>query len=375
MTYSSEVLADSPSSSYRLGETSGTVASDSSGNGRNGAYIGTFTLGATGLLTGDSDTALSLAGSGGATVTYDSAWLSSLTFSAEAWFKPTSVSGTQTVFSRYAAAGFSGSRWTIRLDNSDLTLYTFNGTSYNNITIATGLTTGVRHHVVFTFDGSSAAYVVYLDGSLAISGVSPMNSVNSDLFIGHSHATEYFNGIIDEVAYYPTVLSSTRVAAHYTAGTTISNPSGTISATLPKPTASLSGTYAAPTGPTGNLAAVLPFPTVDFTGTYLPHPTGSFAVTLPKPTVSIAGAYTAPPHPTGSFAAVLPKPTVALSGTYAGPVLTDLSNAFDGLDLVGTATATITRPPAPVPPSLVPAEKYDKAVPYPVPVMVNGRPT
>jgi hypothetical protein len=55
--------------------------------------------------------------------------------------------------------------------------------------------------------------------------------------------------------------------------------------------------------------------------------------------------------------------------------VTDTSNAFDGLDLVGVATVTTVRPAAAPPASLVPAARYDKAVPYPVPVMVNGRPT
>jgi hypothetical protein len=55
--------------------------------------------------------------------------------------------------------------------------------------------------------------------------------------------------------------------------------------------------------------------------------------------------------------------------------VTDTSNAFDGLDLVGAATVTSVSPAAAPPASLVPAARYDKAVPYPVPVMVNGRPT
>ncbi len=59
--YLSAVLTDLPSGYWRLGEGSGVVAVDSSGNGRNGTYSATgVTLGQTGLLTGDTDTAAAL---------------------------------------------------------------------------------------------------------------------------------------------------------------------------------------------------------------------------------------------------------------------------------------------------------------------------
>jgi hypothetical protein len=48
--YSSAVLADSPFAYWRLDETSGSVAVDASGNGRNGAYVGTPALDQSGPL-------------------------------------------------------------------------------------------------------------------------------------------------------------------------------------------------------------------------------------------------------------------------------------------------------------------------------------
>src|SRR4051812_1334419 len=55
--YSSAVLALSPIAYYRLGESSGTTAADSSGNGLNGTYNGGVTLGQPGGIFGDPDTA------------------------------------------------------------------------------------------------------------------------------------------------------------------------------------------------------------------------------------------------------------------------------------------------------------------------------
>jgi hypothetical protein len=44
MYFSTEVLADSPALYARLGDTFGTTAADSSGNGNDGTYTGGFTL-------------------------------------------------------------------------------------------------------------------------------------------------------------------------------------------------------------------------------------------------------------------------------------------------------------------------------------------
>ena len=103
--------------------------------------------------------------------------------------------------------------------------------------------------------------------------------------------------------------------------------------------------------------------------------TGTLTAVLPKLTASLSGTYTGatPTDPTGTLTAVLPKLKAALSGTYTGPIPTDTSNALDGLDLLLTATVIF---PVPIPPApLGAAVHYDKAIPYPAPVMVDGRPT
>src|SRR5262245_41595578 len=59
--YQSEVLADGPNLYLRLGESSGVVAADSSGNGLDASIVGP-TLGTAGTLTGDSNTAFTFDG-------------------------------------------------------------------------------------------------------------------------------------------------------------------------------------------------------------------------------------------------------------------------------------------------------------------------
>jgi len=60
--YSDAVLADMPVRYYRLGDSSGTTAVDSSGNSQDGTYTGGVTLGASGAIQGDADTAATFDG-------------------------------------------------------------------------------------------------------------------------------------------------------------------------------------------------------------------------------------------------------------------------------------------------------------------------
>src|SRR5207247_1815173 len=84
--YSSTVLADQPAGYWRLGEASGTAASDSSGNGNGGAIGGGVTLGAAGALTADTNTAMQFDGTSGAVEVPSSTSLSpTVAVTMEAW--------------------------------------------------------------------------------------------------------------------------------------------------------------------------------------------------------------------------------------------------------------------------------------------------
>lgn len=60
-TYSTVVLADAPLIYWRFGDTAGAIAHDSSGNNHDGAVANAPTFGATGLVSGNSDTAIAFA--------------------------------------------------------------------------------------------------------------------------------------------------------------------------------------------------------------------------------------------------------------------------------------------------------------------------
>jgi hypothetical protein len=219
--YAAVVLADSPLAYYRLNEaTSATTVADSSGNSRTANVTGTLTS-ATGLLTGDTDTALSSAATAVAIAPY-AAWQSVSSFTAECWVKPSALGGARTFVARFdgwvPTSSFSPSSFSLRASSGGnleaCIFYSGNNQALNN---GSSLSTGVRYHLAMTYDGTTAR--VYLNGvqdfTISASG---MNAGTLGLSIARAQGAEAFEGVIDEVAYYGTALSAGRILAHYNAG-------------------------------------------------------------------------------------------------------------------------------------------------------------
>ena len=229
MTYSSAVLSDSPLAYYRLGEASGTTMVDSSGNARDGTYVNSPALGATGLLTNDTDTAAGFGNVGAnspyAYVVDDDAYDGLSTFSVEAFIRPSSVSGTPMIASR----DDSGSRsWQFRLNAGKLEFVKIANGTVTASSSAT-LSIGTIYHVAATYAGSTVRRYINgaQDGTVSTSG--DLGTVNCWLRIGSRRTTtttDYFSGTIDEVAVYGTTLPAGRIAAHYAANTFLSGAWG-----------------------------------------------------------------------------------------------------------------------------------------------------
>lgn len=237
MTYASEVLADSPLLYWRLGDASGTTATDSSGNGRHGTYAGSPTLGTTGLLSSDSDTAVTFDGVDDSVTYADTTNLTN--FSIEAWIK-TTATGERVIASRYNSAS-AEQMFMLELDSlGRASIIIRTGTGASAISGSAALNDGLRHHIVATFNNATDAVVLYVDGVSAATGSRTGNLVTFDtpFVVGAwGGGTVRFSGVIDEVAHYSTVLSSTRVAAHYAAGTAVASANEiTLSAQVPQVT-------------------------------------------------------------------------------------------------------------------------------------------
>jgi RHS repeat-associated protein len=216
-SYATTVGADNPAGYWRLGEPAGSgMAADASPNGINGLYQGGVTPGQPGPLTGDPDTSTAFNGSSGYVGLGTPAALRPDQLTLEAWFK-TSVAANMTILrSRWYgySLGTNASGQVVGSVCGSSTCFTAGS--------LTSLADGRWHHVVLT-KSNTWGVNLYVDGSSASTVPSPgttyYGTTPGGIAIGRDGDFDgsYFNGSIDEVAIYPTVLSLQRITAHYQA--------------------------------------------------------------------------------------------------------------------------------------------------------------
>ena len=217
-SYSQSVLTDGPSAYWRLGETTGTTASDQK-TSNPGTYVNAPTLGVPSLLNSDvQNRALALDGTNDH-VRVNAAPALNLTsaITLEAWIKPAAVPavGFESVLTKQEA-------YTLQFNNGRLE-FTIVGPNYARMRLQApsgAVVAGQRYHVVGTFDGGTQR--LYINGALvgtaAFSGVATIADW-SNLYIGSwDGASEFFNGTVDEAAVYARTLTAAQVKSHYDAG-------------------------------------------------------------------------------------------------------------------------------------------------------------
>lgn len=228
--YQTAVLADSPSFYWRLAQTSGTTVSDTSTNLRPATLSGsTYAWGATGALASETrDTALSLTS---AWATANTPVAGPTTFSLEAWIKTSSGTG-----GRIIGWGDKGGSTASTSTLVDRQLYLApTGKAYFGIggtkTVIPSLAPlndNTWHHVVGTYTTGLNGMKLYVDGALqgratatTISTLAGYWRAGGETMTGWTgNPDTYYDGLLDEVAVYPTALTATRVSAHYSAGIT-----------------------------------------------------------------------------------------------------------------------------------------------------------
>jgi len=217
VSYAETVLADSPATYWRLGESSGSTSSDSSGASHDGTYATGVMLSVTGALTGDGNTAVALDGIAGSI--QDTSGAGAPTGSAdrslEIWFKTTTTT-SQPIFS-YGAGSLS--QFSVNLSGSHVLVN--DGAETLDFTAGGSLADGAWHHLVVTYD-STTGVMVYLDGSAVGTAQATSGSLatvlDSSGFEVGTDGTGFFNGSLDEAAIYGSALTSGEVAKHYHAG-------------------------------------------------------------------------------------------------------------------------------------------------------------
>lgn len=222
--YPREVLADSPAGYWRLGEASGTQAFDASGNGRHGTRTADVTVGAQGLLEGDTDTAYAFDGTATANddVTLPAFALGD-NWSWEIWIHPDSLP-------LVTSTGVLGRpnnpriQWSDFSGNPRLMLFASRTPAGTGVSATSpDLDIDETYHVVAVAKDATTTdcrLELWINGDLAASA-EPASAINlttgSNLYINRRDSTRAFSGSMDEAAVYAHALTEERIAAHYAA--------------------------------------------------------------------------------------------------------------------------------------------------------------
>ena len=237
LSYEQLVLDSEPAVYLPLDDATGKanleIARDLSGNDRNGAYRGSVPDPTGSLLPAIPD-ASGAASFGGAANTdrvdlYDAAWMDTADITVECWAAPTDYSDFYDAVTRWTGTGASGSSFILGVNGSSgVFRWLVRVGSTNYVCEHAGLTGGVTHHFVGTYNSATGDAILYIDGV----AVDTVNTGGGSLVTGTQRITVgarvnegtgagayWFLGDIDEVAIYTTVLDPQTIAAHHTAGT------------------------------------------------------------------------------------------------------------------------------------------------------------
>ncbi len=215
----SQAVSSTPGivSYWRLGEAAGSTACDSVGSNPGGYQPGT-TLGATGGLSGDPDTAVRFDGvNGSANVPAAASLNVGDRFTIEGWVKRERTGVTETIASK------QNNGWLLEFNDTDQ--LTLRKSTVADVVSSTATVTDTSwHQVAATKDGASVH--LYLDGQDVTGPVlSPQTMADNTqpLAIGDSISSSYLQGTIDELALYDLALTSNQIATHYTTATGVSS--------------------------------------------------------------------------------------------------------------------------------------------------------
>ena len=208
--YASAVLADSPSQYFKLNESAGPTAYDSSASAMNGTYAGAVTYGVSGPLLDETSTAISLPGgsaSEGASLPNPSA-SSGTSYSIQTWVYPLPSSDYMTIW------GYDGAH-RLLLSKSGQLLAQFSGNFWSQRTLAAGH----WHDVVFVYNAAAATQTYYIDGVADASA--PLSNAyaafTSAYYLGQYNTSTYYKwrGEFAQHAFFRTALTSAQVANLY----------------------------------------------------------------------------------------------------------------------------------------------------------------
>ncbi len=218
-TFSTVIGNQTPYAYWRLGEASGTTMTDSSGNGRNGTYVNSPTLGVAGPLIADTNTAMKTPASN-YQATAASIALANQSFSISLWMKRPSINSTDYAVGQGTQTSNNGLRIGFISTNK------FRFGFYNNDLDTTPTYTDLDwHHWVLTYNATSNARTIYRDGLQVAADTAAADYAGTGNLVlastaWNAAADSMPNGFLDEVAVWTRELTASEAAAQYATGTT-----------------------------------------------------------------------------------------------------------------------------------------------------------
>ena len=222
--YEELVLSDNPTRYFRLGETSGSVIDEVFGH--TGTWNGTAGYGASGLISSNPDLAASFDGASFIQMDNTSTCnVGSQDFAVEFWISTTDGGGgTRAIFDKRSTGPTTGYSLTFGSGIVGFFMARAGSSSFGGAT--TDISDGQPHHIVYNFDRNANAEIWVdnvLEGNPSISATAGSLSNSQLARIGYKSPITsiytYFNGVIDEFAFYlNTTLSSATIAEHYNKG-------------------------------------------------------------------------------------------------------------------------------------------------------------
>jgi hypothetical protein len=216
--YRDAVLADAPISYWRLGESSGTTASDEM-QANPGSYASGPSLGQPGAIWNADDRAVSFDGVDDYVIVPHSTSLSPMTaVSIEAWVKRSKSGVWQPLLGKAPNGQSKLEHYSLWFNTSNrAAAYFGNGVSFVTVQSAQTIDTN-WHHVVATYDNATAR--LYVDGALSASTTSTiqLTANTNPLYLARTASGGFaLGGLLDDVAVYRTALPLARVQAHFNA--------------------------------------------------------------------------------------------------------------------------------------------------------------
>lgn len=212
---------------WRFGETGPDAIAHSEVDDTNmqGNPNNTPTQGVTGLISADSDKAVQLASA--SSQYFAATGLAHHTgqdvgdvFTIEAWIKRATVSGAQNALFDNGISSLE-----LYIDATNALGLAQSNTAVTVLSTTTITDTTTAHHVAATKNGSTVKlYIDGVDRTGSVSNTTYTNSTQPWIAGADHNAINNFDGVLDELALYPTELSAATILSHYQTGTVIPTP-------------------------------------------------------------------------------------------------------------------------------------------------------